>query len=140
MSHHCSTLLLHCIDFRLAPAIKKYMEEQCFLGDCDVVSAAGAAKDIASPAIESDREFLLRQMDISKRLHNISKIVLMNHTDCGAYGGKSAFASKEAEIQNHLSQLESAKKFLSGRFPDLRIETVVAEIGENGQVRIPSSA
>ncbi|MFH1246655.1 MAG: carbonic anhydrase [Candidatus Liptonbacteria bacterium] len=134
MSHHCSTLILHCIDFRLGTAIKKYMEENNLLGDCDIVSAAGAAKDLASPASESDRAFILRQIDISKRLHHTSKTILMNHTDCGAYGGRSVFASKEAEDAKHEEEMASAENLIKEKYPDMQVEKVLADISETGEI------
>jgi len=135
MAHTCSTLVLHCIDFRLGNAIKEYLEKNNYLGDCDIVSVAGAAKNIASPADTSARVFVLNQIAISKRLHNISRVVLMNHTDCGAYGGTSAFASDEAEKEHHRSEMMSARTIIHELHPELNISLALAHVAHDN-VRI----
>src|SRR3989344_5369005 len=101
MQHTCKALIIHCIDFRFGKAIKKYLEDKNLLGDIDIVSVAGAVKNNA--------DFLMKQIDISKRLHDIKEVILMNHTDCGAYGGRKAFGSAEDERNKHLSDLNEAK-------------------------------
>lgn len=127
MSHHCQAVIVHCIDFRLQRALKKFLEEQNLLGDCDIVSAGGAAKN---------SEFVLGQVDIAKRLHGIRKAYLINHTDCGAYGGSQAFASKEEERKKHEEDLKNARKLILTKYPDLEINTLLAEIHPSGEATI----
>lgn len=136
MPHHCKTVIVHCIDFRLGKAIKKYLEEQNLLGDCDIVSVAGAAKNIASPENDSEREFLMKQIDISKKLHNISEVILMNHSDCGAYGGSSAFSSKTEEQKKHSDDMNMAAEIIRQKYPDLHIQTLLADIEDSGKINI----
>lgn len=136
MTHTCRTLVLHCIDFRLGKAINAYLGKTNHLGDCDIVSVAGAAKDLVSPAADASRDFILRQIDISKRLHNISRVILMNHTDCGAYGGRKAFASSEEEKNAHLGDMQKAQEYILTRHPDLSVKFVLAQIAENDEVYI----
>ncbi|MDQ5927702.1 MAG: hypothetical protein QG633_140 [Patescibacteria group bacterium] len=134
MSHGCSTLVLHCIDYRFGKAKKQYLEEKGLLGDCDIVAIAGAAKNIASPSEPSDTEMILRQVDIAQRLHGISNVVVINHTDCGAYGGKSAFASRDEEHAFHQSELEKASSHIVARFPALKVTKVLAELHDSGEI------
>lgn len=136
MSHACNSLVLHCIDFRFGTAIKQFLETERHLGDCDIVSLAGAAKNIVNPASPSDAEFALRQIDISKRLHNINNVILINHTDCGAYGGRSAFASREEEDTKHATDLAEAKKIILDRFPGLEVTTLIAQIEPDSTIHI----
>lgn len=135
MPHHCSTLVLHCIDFRFGSAIKQYLEENGLLGDCDIVSLAGAVKNIVSPANGADRELVLRQIDISRRLHGISRVVLINHTDCGAYGGRAAFVDRPAENKKHAEDLAAAKNVILQKFPDLAVSLMLAQIEPDGAIR-----
>jgi hypothetical protein len=53
------------------------------------------AKIFASPADESERQFALSQVQTSMRLHRTQRVMLMAHSDCGAYGGLQAFAGDE---------------------------------------------
>jgi carbonic anhydrase len=124
------------MDFRFGNALKAYLEKNGLMDNCDIVSIAGAAKNIASPAQDSDRELALRQIEISKRLHHIHDVILMNHTDCGAYGGRAAFASREDENKKHAEDLASAKKSVLEKFPDLNVKTVIAQIEPDGAIHI----
>ncbi|WKZ29295.1 MAG: hypothetical protein QY323_01035 [Patescibacteria group bacterium] len=134
MKHTCSTIIFHCIDFRFAADIKAYMEKEGLMGDVDVVSIAGAVKNLVNPAQPTDVEFVLRQLDISKRLHDVCRVVLMNHTDCGAYGGRKAFASMEEERAKHAEDLEAARNMILEKYPDLEVLKTIAHIDDAGTI------
>jgi carbonic anhydrase len=96
------------------------------MGDSDEISVAGAIKDLLGEA----RDFLLKQIDISTRLHGINRVILVAHEDCGAYGGKRAFSSDEAEFSKHKEDLAKAKEIILTKFPDLEVDFVFARIRE----------
>ena len=127
MSHTCSSILMHCMDFRFGKAMKEFMAEKNLLGDADLVSFAGSAKNVVDPAT---REFALRQIEISKTLHGMKNVWLVNHTDCGAYGGRKAFADDMAEHDKHLADLREARKIVQEKWPDLTIWLTLAHIDE----------
>ena len=112
------------MDFRLEPAIHGYLEEKGFSGDCDVISIAGAAKDL----VDDSNGFLANQIDLSVQLHSISSIILMNHTDCGGYGGSSKHEHSDAEYTFHIGQLHQAKSVLNDKYPDLSVQLALAAI------------
>lgn len=98
------------------------MAKKELLGNCDVVSIAGGAKDLANP-----NAYALNQVNISKRLHDIKAIILINHTDCGAYRG---------DDERSLSDLLKAKNLLQESFPGIEIKTALAKIAPSGEVAI----
>ena len=62
----------------------------------------GGAKCLATPEQESEREFVVEQIRKSMRLHGTDRVVLMVHSDCGAYGGLARFrGDEEAEARYH---------------------------------------
>lgn len=126
MSHKCGTLIIHCMDFRFIPDLKKFLESEGLMGDSDEISVAGAIKDLLGEA----RNFLLKQIDISTRLHGISRVILLAHEDCGAYGGKKSFVNDEVEFDKHKEDLTQAKEIILTRFPDLKVDFVFARIKE----------
>src|SRR3989338_11545977 len=126
MPHACKALIIHCIDFRFAKAIKKYLEDQNLFGDIDIVSVAGAVKNIVEPKERGHADFLMKQIDISKTLHDIKEVILMNHTDCGAYGGRKAFNSEGEERKKHFSDLKDAEARILEKFPELEVKKVLA--------------
>lgn len=134
MSHTCRSLLFHCIDFRLQKDIKRFMEEQKMLGNADIVSLAGAAKNFLDT---NTRTIALRQLEISKTLHWMTEMHLMNHTDCGAYGGKAAFQGPEAEHRKHAEDLAAAAQIIHETFPDLTVIKWIARLEEqDGHTRV----
>ncbi|MBI2099619.1 hypothetical protein HYT45_04430 [Candidatus Uhrbacteria bacterium] len=134
MSHKAKALLIHCIDFRFIKKIKEWMGSQNLLGVCDEVSLAGAVQNIVSPKNEADKELVLRQIDIAKRLHDIDEVILMNHTDCGAYGGANAFANELAEQEKHELDMREARAIILSKFPELKVRIILAKINREGGV------
>ncbi|MBI4086267.1 MAG: hypothetical protein HY433_03460 [Candidatus Liptonbacteria bacterium] len=128
--------MIHCMDFRLGGTVKRYLEENNLLDDCDIVSVAGAAKNIAAPEHESEREFIMKQIETSKRLHGITDLILKNHTDCGAYGGRNAFSSRDEERKKHSDHLMKAAEIVKGKYPELRVRTLLADTEDSGKINI----
>ncbi len=88
----------------------------------DPIKIAGGAKSLASPKRESDREFVLDQIRTSMRLHGTQRVILMLHSDCGAYGGLAAFGNDErAEFLNHRSELRAAAVYLKSVIPEIEV-------------------
>ncbi len=129
MSHTCRGVIVHCMDFRFGPDLKKFMEDQGLLGDCDIVSFAGAAKNILE---ETTRAFAMRQIELSQKLHGMEEVHLVNHMDCGAYGGHGAFPDIAAEHAFQVSELEKAETIIKASFPDLTVVKWLADIQEQG--------
>ena len=111
--HTCKALVLHCIDFRFRKNLAEFLEGK-FGDSYDLVSVAGGVKSLVS-AIE-DNNFILEQIRISNKLHKPEVFILIQHEDCGAYGGSVAFGdfSTEQEAQNQ--ELEKAEAFLKKEF------------------------
>ncbi|MBI4426585.1 MAG: carbonic anhydrase [Candidatus Kerfeldbacteria bacterium] len=133
MNHSAKALVLHCIDFRFIHDIVHFMKNVGLLGQYDDVAAAGAAKNLADPYDDHDREFVLRQIAIARKLHGISEVYVINHFDCGAYG-QGTFANADEERGRHRRDLQVAKDFIERRFDGLSVVKILARIDEGGQV------
>ena len=107
--HTCKALVIHCIDFRFRKSLSEFLESR-FGDSYDLVSVAGGVKRLVADPLENN--FILEQIKISDRLHKPGVILLIQHEDCGAYGGSVAFGdfSTEQEAQNQ--ELEKAKALL----------------------------
>lgn len=103
------------------------------------VSIAGAAKNIVDPYDASDAEFTLRQVGISRKLHGITDVILINHLDCGAYG-HGTFATLDEERNRHLRDLERARQTIEKRFPGLTAMKILARLDAAGQVEFEKIA
>lgn len=129
MSHTCQALVIQCIDFRFHSAIRDWLVSQGLKDKYDIVSLAGATKGLVD-ADQASTEIILKQIDISQKLHAISEIFIIHHLDCGAYGGHQAFDSIQAERDKQAAEMKSANKIISEKFPQLKIKNVLARIEE----------
>ncbi len=110
--YHADACIVWCFDDRFTPVLNAFALAKNYQ-HYDLVRIAGGIKALASPDKESDREYVLRQIEISLKLHHTPRVVLMNHSDCGAYGGLQAFKDDEAkEKEAHTKELQTAKGFL----------------------------
>lgn len=112
-THTCKAVVLHCIDFRFRKKLIEFLNSK--FGDAyDLISVAGGVKDM---------DFVIEQIRISQKLHNPEVIVLIQHEDCGAYGGSKTFKGLEEEAAFQRQELEKAKILLKQHFPQAQIET-----------------
>jgi carbonic anhydrase len=120
--YRAEACVVSCFDARFELATRKFLKKRGILV-ADPLKIAGGAKIFASPAEESARSFALGQVQTSMQLHGTDRVVLMVHSDCGAYGGLQAFGSnKEREAVNHESELLNAAKFLKSNVSSIEVE------------------
>ena len=123
--HTCEAVVVHCIDFRFQHVLNGYFDKQ-FPDGYDLVSVVGGVKELAEKGVES--EFLLHQLQVSCDLHHPKNIVLIQHEDCGAYGGSRAFNDSKAEVVFQKEQLGQAENLLKREFPDCDIQKYFAHL------------
>ena len=104
--HKTDAIVVHCIDFRFQKYLDPWLQERFGHDNYDRVSLAGAVYDFDS---------VVRQIEISDRLHKIKKVILVNHEDCGAYGA-------EGNYERHKADLEEAEQRLEKEFGHLDVE------------------
>src|ERR1700722_447424 len=109
--YHCDAAVIWCFDNRFQLGFAKFLK-RLGIANSDPIKIAGGAKCLAAPEHETDREFILEQIRKSMRLHGTKLVILMLHSDCGAYGGLaggfSGDARLEAECQDKELQLAAA--------------------------------
>ncbi len=123
--HTCEAVVLHCIDFRFRNMLCEYLQKR-FPEGYDLVSVAGSVKRLAADSLKNN--FVLEQIRISNKLHEPQISVLIQHEDCGAYGGSKAFANFDEELNTQKSELEKAEQILKKEFPQIRIEKYLARL------------
>ena len=133
MAHSCKAVIVHCIDFRFINGIRKWFETQGLMGLCDVVSVAGSAKLLASDDVLS-RDFVLSQLQIALKLHNVNEVILLNHKDCGAYKLEMSFNSEEHEREVHAKDLEIAAEVVLQNLHGVTVRKMFAKLSGGGGV------
>lgn len=117
--YHCDAAVVWCFDHRFDLVFRKLLKRDGITRP-DSIRVAGGAKCLASPNPVSEREFVLDQIRKSRRLHSTDRVVLMVHSDCGAYGGLAAFGGDaRAEARHHQDELQRAAACLREAFPGI---------------------
>ncbi len=121
--YHCDAAVIWCFDNRFQLGFSKFLK-RLGIANSDPIKIAGGAKCLASPDRETDREFVLEQIRKSIRLHGTGLVILMLHSDCGAYGGLvGGFGNNaRAEAQHHERELRSAAAFLHKAIPGIDVQ------------------
>ncbi len=119
----CDAAIVWCFDNRFELGFRKFLK-RIGVVYWDAIKVAGGAKFLASPERESDRDFVLDQIRLSMRLHQTKRVIIMLHSDCGAYGGlDGAFgADEKAEAEHHVAELRHAVENLSEAIPGIAVE------------------
>lgn len=111
--------IVWCFDDRFSPLLESFMREKQF-SHTDLIKVAGGAKDLASPADASSREYLLSQIAKSIKLHHTPRVILMAHSECGAYGGS-------VDENFYVAELKKAADIVKEKFSEISIESYFAD-------------
>lgn len=132
--HSCDAVVLTCIDFRFWKETLEFIEKSPPAGGLgiksfDFPSLPGSAKAINECMASSD--LAMQCIGVPCDLHHVKKIVIVNHEDCGAYGGSGKFETREEEQQFHEGELRKAKEKLSEKYSDKEYVLVYARLADN---------
>lgn len=125
--HACEAAVLSCIDFRFRKQTMKFVNEYLGLIAYDILKFPGSAKVINE---RIDNEVVFEIVSLPFKLHHAKKIVIINHEDCGAYGGSGKFSNKEAEQKFHEEELRKAKGIINDKFPGKEVVLVYTRLDD----------
>ncbi|MDO8512620.1 MAG: hypothetical protein Q7S57_05060 [bacterium] len=122
--HHTKDLVMHCMDFRFQGMEHRFTCDTCGR-KADKLSWPGAVKILNSdnPAL---KEEALDAIKTAIEKHGIEIIHLINHLDCGGYGGSTKHADTGAEKQFHADELTRAGNTIHERFKTLVVRKYIA--------------
>jgi carbonic anhydrase len=129
-----------CFDHRFHAGFEKFLKRNGAVRT-DVIKIAGGAKSLVSPEREADRAFVLDQIEKSIRLHATKRVILMVHSDCGAYGGLAVFGNNPSrEAVHHAGELRRAAKYVRDCIPGVEVEAYLVDFEGVWQVDVSGSA
>ncbi len=130
--HEASTLVIGCVDFRLRDEIERFLEEELSLLDkYDEIILPGASLAFVQTKYPSWSKTIEETTKILIKLHNIKRVIFIDHMGCGAYKllkGEAIMASKETELLAHKETLHAARAKMKAKFPELEIYTFVMDL------------
>jgi len=139
-SGNYEAMLLSCIDPRFPAPTLDYMKGRGLLGKYSQFSIAGAAIGVVAPPFKDWHKAFWDNLAATIQLHNISRVVALNHRDCGAARiayGDGALRTPQGEVDTHRAVFAEFRKQMSERQPKLTVETGLMAL--DGTVEMLSS-
>ena len=124
MKSKYKAMVLSCIDPRFQHLVHNYLKKQKLFGKYSAFTIAGAAVGVTHSKFKKWHKTFYDNLSTSIKLHQIEKLIAINHQDCGAakiVNGKKAFnITNEQKI--HKESFSKLKKEIKKRFPKLKVE------------------
>ena len=117
-------MVLSCIDPRFQPVVYNYLKKKKLVGKYSSFTIAGSAVGVTASKFKRWHKAFWDNFDTSVKLHNIRKLIVINHRDCGAakiINGKKE-CSKANEMLVHRNSFQKIKKIFKRKYPKFRIE------------------
>ena len=124
MKSNFRAMVLSCIDPRFQPIIYNYLKKKKLNGKYSSFTIAGSAIGVTANKFKRWHKTFWDNFDTSVKLHNIRKLIVINHRDCGVakiINGKKIF-NKLNETKTHQNSFIKIKKKFKKKYPKLKIE------------------
>ena len=105
-------MVLSCIDPRFQPIIYSYLKKKKLIGKYSSFTIAGSAIGVTANKFKRWHKTFWDNFDTSIKFHNIKKLIVINHRDCGAakiINGKKEFSSIN-ESKAHKTSFQKLKR------------------------------
>lgn len=125
-SGNYEAMLLTCIDPRFPQPTIDYMKSRDMVGKYSQFTFAGAAIGVVAPAFKAWHKTFWDNLAASIQLHNIPKVIALDHRDCGAAKiayGAAKVATPELETKTHQRALAEFRRQVHQRHPKMAVET-----------------
>lgn len=103
---YCEALVITCKDWRFQQYFDRWIQDHLGYGNYDRVAFAGASRYW---------DIVMSQVETARRLHDIRRVIIANHEDCGAYGPQGTF-------EHHTADLHHARRTIQQVLPGLEVE------------------
>jgi len=136
--YRADAAIVWCFDSRFELAFRKFLDNIGIVNS-DAIRVGGGAKSLASPEQESEREFVLGEIRKSIRLHATTRVILLSHSDCGAYGRLDGGfgGDADAEAKHHEQELRKAAAIIAERLPGIAVQAYFVDFEGIWQVEAP---
>ena len=114
MKSKFKAMVLSCIDPRFQPLVYDYLKKKKLIGKFSAFTIAGGAIGVTHVKFKKWHSTFIENLSTSIKLHKIKKLIVVNHTDCGA--AKIANGNKNFNFYNenkiHRSSFIKLKKII----------------------------
>ena len=124
MKKKFKAMVLSCIDPRFQPLVYNYLKKKKLTGKYSAFTIAGSAIGVTHDKFKKWHSVFIENLSTSIKLHKIEKLIVINHTDCGAAkiaNGNKKFDSL-IEENIHKSSFIDIKRKIKKKFPKIKID------------------
>ena len=124
MKKKYQAMVLSCMDPRFQPIVFNYLKKKKLSGKYSSFTIAGSAIGVTRNKFKKWHKTFWDNFETSVKLHNIKKLIVINHRDCGAakiVNGNKMF-DKSNETKIHKASFFKIKKKFKKKYPKLKIE------------------
>ena len=117
-------MVLSCIDPRFQPLVYNYLKMKKLTGKYSAFTIAGSAIGVSHNKFKKWHSVFIENLSTTIKLHKIEKLIVINHTDCGAakiVNGKK-FLNLQDEKKIHLESFLKLRSQIKNKFPYLKVE------------------
>ncbi|WP_029011019.1 carbonic anhydrase [Azospirillum halopraeferens] len=121
-------LLLNCMDYRLTDDTTRYMDGRGLTNNYDQIILAGAGLGALTEQKPDWNQTFWDHIDVAKQLHNIKRVIVMDHRDCGAYKVFLGLDLKDDPVKEtavHTEILVKLGGMIREKHPDLEVELLL---------------
>ena len=124
-------LLLSCMDYRLIDETERYMTGRGLRDKYDHVILAGASLGALTDKYPAWNQTFWDHLQVSIQLHQIHKVMVMDHRDCGAYKvilGEDFSRDRAKETAIHAEKLRDLRKQITAKHSKLEVELLLMSL------------
>ena len=116
-------MVLSCIDPRFQAKVFNQLKRKKLTGKYSAFTIAGAAIGVTHKKFKKWHSTFWDNLDTSIKLHKISKLIVLNHKDCGAAKMVNKEKKFNSLIENkiHKESFINLKKKLKKKYPNLKV-------------------
>ncbi len=131
MKSNYKVMVLSCIDPRFQPIVYNFLKKKKLTGKYSSFTIAGSAIGVTASKFKKWHKPFWDNFDTSIKLHNIKKLIVINHRDCGAakiVNGKKKEFSRKNETKVHKNSFNKIKKVFKKKYPKLSIDLKIISL------------
>ena len=135
MKSNYKAMVLSCIDPRFQPIVYNYLKKKKLMGKYSAFTIAGSALGVTANRFKKWHKVFWENFETSVKLHNIKKLIVINHRDCGAakiINGKKEFSTIN-ETKVHKTSFQKLKKIFKKKYPRLKLELKLVSLNKKIQ-------
>jgi len=124
MKKKYQAMVLSCMDPRFQSIVFNYLKKKKLSGKYSSFTIAGSAIGVTAAKFKKWHKAFWDNIETSIKLHQIKKLIVINHRDCGAakiINGNKIF-DKSNETKIHKDSFKKIKLKFKKKYPKLKIE------------------